>query len=146
MKLGDPLPPLDGATLWINGQATADSLAHRAVLVHIWSTSCPLCSEGVHAIARWRTACDAAALACVAICTLRPDDALDVASFEREARTKMHITYPCALDGTGLIAERFGNPYAPAYFVFDRSHALRHRQEGNASLASVDAILRNAAS
>jgi thiol-disulfide isomerase/thioredoxin len=144
VNLGDHLPALDAATFWICGEPRASDLAGRAVLVHFWTVSCPLCSEAVADIARWREQFDPAALACVAICALRPDETADRARFERDAREKMRVVYPCALDGARAITERFGNPYAPAYFIFDREHALRHRQEGNHALSRVDQILRNA--
>jgi hypothetical protein len=45
------------------------------------------------------------------------------------------------LDVAGVLAARFGNEWAPAYYVYDRSHRLRHYQMGNWNLDGIAAVI-----
>jgi thiol-disulfide isomerase/thioredoxin len=46
MRLGSPLPSLDGATEWFNTDGVSlDNLKNRPVLVHFWAVSCHICHE-----------------------------------------------------------------------------------------------------
>jgi len=140
MKLGDPLPSFDGATGWIGPEPTPPSeMSGTPVLVQFWSTRCPLCHEGARAIARWRERFPY--LAVVAVYQVRPDETLDAAVVDRDARTSMNIGYPCAIDGAGVLVGRFDSAFAPGYYVFDAEHRLRHRQMGNEGLDVVESLL-----
>lgn len=141
MKLGDHLPSLADATAWLNGPPKPGELSDAPVLLHFWSSDCPLCHEGAHAIARWRLRFAGSGLVTIAIYQLRPDQILDASAAEFEARELMHLDHPCALDGSGAIARRFDSTYPPGYYLFDRSHELRHRQMGNAELERLEAII-----
>jgi hypothetical protein len=141
MKLGERLPSFDGATAWFNGRPSTGDLTGYVVLVHFWSRGCPLCHEAVVDIDRWRTCFAAHGLVMLSVLQMRPDETIDIACAERDARTLMRIRYPCAVDGTGELASRFDSIYAPGYYVFDRANALRHRQMGNARLDCIDELL-----
>jgi hypothetical protein len=80
-------------------------------------------------------------LVAVAVYQPRPDQPLEIDAVRHHARERMHIDYPCAIDGAGGLERRFDNPFAPGYFVFDRDRRLRHRQMGNARLDAVEALL-----
>ena len=143
MKLGDPLPRLDGATHWLNGgdaavtQVVADFRA--PLLVHFWSTACPLCHEGVQSIASWRAPAHGR-LAVLAVYQIKDEETVDLARVTTEA-ARMGIEYPCAIDEAGTLAERFDSEFAPGYYLFDRDRVLRHRQMGSAGLDRVGALI-----
>jgi thiol-disulfide isomerase/thioredoxin len=139
VKLGDPLPSFDGASRWLDGPVDPSLLDSRPVLVHFWSTSCPLCHEGVRDIARWRERFPD--LVVVAVFQPRADEPYDPTSVERDARESMDIAYPCAIDAQDALARRFDSAYSPGYYVFDEEHRLRHRQMGNARLDVIEALL-----
>jgi hypothetical protein len=141
MKIGDALPDLSAVEIrWLDGLAPSD-LGGRAVLIHCWSSGCPLCHEGVTDIRRWRERYEKLGLAVVAIWQPRNGETADVDAVLRDARTSMRIDYPCAVDAADLLVARLGNTYAPGYFVFDRAHALRHRQMGNGGFDRIDQLL-----
>ena len=145
MDLGSPFPSLSGVD-WIVDPRESDmapSSRGGVLLVHFWSTGCPLCEEGARDIARWRARFGGSGdLRTIAVFQPRPDQPqpsrIDV---ERLARDAMAIDYPCILDRDCAVARRFENKYAPAYFVFDDSRRLRHRQMGNAGLEQIDSLL-----
>ncbi len=145
MKLGDRLLPFGDDVDWlVGGPAAIDDPSADGVplLVHLWSTGCPLCEEGAHVLAKWRDRFGAGGMRMVGAFVARPDGQ----SPERDAaaiygRERMHIDYPCVYDRDGTLAQRFGVPYAPAYLVFDGERRLRHRQMGNGDLDAVEALI-----
>lgn len=139
MKIGDALPSFDGAIEWLDGPVTPSQLVGRPVLVHFWSTSCPLCHDGVSDIARWRDRLPD--LVVIAAWQPRIDESFDAATVKRVARESMEIAYPCAIDSAGALARRFDSVYPPGYYLFDAAHRLRHRQMGNARLEVMEALL-----
>jgi len=141
MRLGDPFPSLDGATAWLGAAPKAGDFAGRALLVHFWSAACPLCHEGARDIARWRERFGRRGLATLGVYLPRPEESAELQRTERDARESMRIEYPCALDFEKRLAARFEIEFAPGYYLFDRSHRLRHRQVGNREIASIDAII-----
>ena len=140
MKLGDPLPSLDSVTSWLDDEPVIARMSGRPVLVHFWSAECPLCHEGAHSVMRWRLQCAGRGLVTIAVYQLRPSEELDAGAAQRDARNLMRIDYPCALDGSRAIAQRFESTYPPGYYLFDRDHRLRHRQMGNANLHLLGAL------
>ena len=125
---------------WV-GDPPAQAPDDRAVLVHFWSSGCPLCHEGMRVIHRWRERYAPRGLQTIAVYQARPDARPEIEDAEREARALMRIDYPCAFDGAGRLAAAFENPYAPGYFFFDRDGRLRHRQMGNTGLARLDPLI-----
>ena len=56
MKIGTPMPSLEGATEWLNGtqaHAEAEALGHPT-LIHFWSVSCGICKENLPRVAQLR--------------------------------------------------------------------------------------------
>jgi hypothetical protein len=133
MRIGSPLPAFDGATDWIGARPREDEIAGRPVLVHFWSTGCPLCHEGAELIERWRAAYEPRGLACVGIYQLRPEEMLDVERVRADAHS-LRFDSSCAIDGRRSLEKAFASEFAPGYYFFDRDHFLSHRQMGNASL------------
>jgi thiol-disulfide isomerase/thioredoxin len=141
MKLGDLLPPLDGASAWLNGKPDISRIAGHPTLVHFWSRGCPLCHDGIPELEKLRGRFSPLGLVTLAVFQLRPHEMFDAAAAERDARELMNLDYPCALDASGVLARRFESAYAPGYFLFDREHRLRHRQMGNALLERVEGLV-----
>ena len=132
LRLGTPLPSLDGAAAWINGGEPADEeLAGKPLLVHFWSISCYICHNVAAEVARWQAEYAPQGLAVIAVHQPRGPEELDVAKVTQDAQGPMGITWPCAIDNEHAIVGAFQNEFVPAYYVFDREHKLVHRQAGD---------------
>ena len=130
--MGSPLPPLAGATAWINGDAPkGEELADKPLLVHFWSVSCYICHNVAVEVARWQAQYGPRGLEVIAVHQPRGPEELDLAKVTQDAQGPMGIAWPCAIDNDHAIAGAFQNEFVPAYYVFDREHKLVHRQAGD---------------
>jgi|SRR5579863_7134901 len=146
MLLGDALPLFDPGVRWLDDRRPAVATG-VPVLVHFWSTGCPLCHEGAAHIAAWRSRFGSS-LTTVAIFQLRsgvagPDGVSTVTEdvMRPQARGVVAPGEACAIDVDRRLEKRFENPFAPGYFVFDERHRLRHRQMGNDGISDVESLL-----
>ena len=128
MRIGTPLPTLEGATEWLSGSAEdalKDTKGHP-VLIHFWSLSCAMCKDNLPRVAEWREKYASAGLRLIAIHMPRyPEDAnIDAV---REAVTQYEINDPSAIDNEHKLSDAFQNEkgYVPAYYLFDDSHKLK---------------------
>lgn len=137
-----PLPLLDGAAVWINGEPSADELRGRPVVVSFWSMSCHLCHESAQTFARWRDRFIKNGVAFVAVHQPRSEDELDVAAVTKDALEEMKLTQPVAIDNDHAIVDRFSNEFVPAFYVFDRVHQLRHFQAGGKGFERIEAAIQ----
>lgn len=141
--LGSLLPSFDGVPRWRVGGAPAEAdLAGKAVFVHFFSSGCPLCSEGMPVVNRVREAFASPGLVVIGVYQPRPDNSATEAEAEQVCDRIVHGAHRCAADASGVLAQRFGHTWAPAYYVFDRMHRLRHIQEGNWNLDALDEVIK----
>jgi thiol-disulfide isomerase/thioredoxin len=132
LRMRSPLPSLDGVATWINGEIpTAEALAGKPVLVHFWSISCYICHDVAEQVAAWRDRFGPEGLEVIAIHQPRGPEELDHAKVQADALGAMGLTQPCAIDDDHTLVDRFENQFVPAYYVFNRSHELRHFQAGD---------------
>jgi len=128
MRIGTPMPSLDGATEWINGSAeeALREAAGHPVLVHFWSLSCGMCKENLPRVAEWRAKYRDAGLRLIAIHMPRYPDDTDVNAV-REASTQYDIVDASAIDNEHKLRDAFQNEkgYVPAYYLFDEQHNLK---------------------
>ena len=128
MRIGTPLPSLEGATEWLAGsadEATQETNGHP-VLVHFWSLSCGMCKDNLPRVAEWREKYRDAGLRLVAIHMPRYPQDTNVDEV-RTAVEQYGITEPCAVDNEHQLRDAFQNErgYVPAYYLFDDSHKLK---------------------
>lgn len=135
-----PLPSFDGATQWINGEPTRDDLRDRPVVVQFWSISCYLCHDTAEQVNAWREKFGDE-VAFISVHQPRSEAELDAAAVEKDAREEMRITQPLAVDNDHAIVERFQNQFVPAFYVFDRSHQLRHFQAGDKGYERIESAI-----
>jgi len=128
MRIGTPMPSLEGATEWLSGSAdeALKDADGRPLLIHFWSVSCGMCKDNLPRVAEWREKYRDAGLRVIAIHMPRyPEDTnLDVA---RETADKYGITEPRAIDNDHKLRDAFQNEhgYVPAYYLFDEQHQLK---------------------
>lgn len=142
MRTGTPMPELDGATEWINGEAPRrDELIGNPTLVCFWAVSCHLCHENMPAVAAWREQYGPQGLNVIFIHMPRQPQDTDVEKV-RKAVAELGIGGAVGIDNQHALTDAFQNSYVPAYFLFDREGNLRSRTAGDAGLAMMEAALR----
>jgi thiol-disulfide isomerase/thioredoxin len=137
MRIGTEMPPLDGATAWVNGSgALAEEEAKgHPTLVHFWSVSCHICKENMPRVSEWRDRYKGKGLRVIAVHMPRYPADMDEAAV-REAVEKLNIVEPCAVDNGHKLRDAFKNDqgYVPAYYLFDRGGKLRSFAAGERGL------------
>ena len=141
LRMRSPLPSLEGVAAWINGEPRQTDLAGRPVLVHFWSVTCYLCHNVTDQINAWRDKYAKQGLVFVAVHQPRSADELEVDAVRKDALEEMQLTQPCAVDNEHTIVDRFENQFVPAYYLFDRSHQLRHFQAGEKGYERIEGAI-----
>ncbi len=115
---GGTMPPLAGQ-LADGGQTSLEAMLREAggkpLLLYVWSSSCPICRAEEGAITSVAQDWPVMTLA------MQSGDVEIVAKFMRERG----LTYPALVDARGEIAWALGVRATPAWFVVDRSGAIR---------------------
>jgi thioredoxin-like negative regulator of GroEL len=136
-----PLPSLEGATTWLNGEPEAGALKGTPVVVSFWSKSCYLCHDSAEQVAQWRNRFAKQGVKFVSVHQPRSEDELDVELVSKDAIEGMKLTQPVAIDNDHSIVDRFENQFVPAFYVFNRKHELRHFQAGGKSFERLEAAI-----
>ncbi len=137
IKIGTPLPSLDGATEWFGGteaHALAEAQGHP-VLVHFWAISCGICKENMPRVAAWRDERRDEGLRVIAVHTPHDEADTDIEDV-RAAISELNITEPCAIDNEHKLRDVFQNEqgYVPAYYLFDEEGKLKSFAAGERGL------------
>ena len=141
LRMRSPLPSLEGAARWLNGEPSAEELRGFPLMVHFWSISCYICHDVVDQVNGWRDRFGARGLVTISVHQPRGPAELDVASVAADALEAMKMTQPCAIDNDHAIVERFANQFVPAYYIFNRKHELRHFQAGDKGYDRIESAL-----
>jgi cytochrome c biogenesis protein CcdA/thiol-disulfide isomerase/thioredoxin len=130
LKVEGTLPPLAGATEWINSAPlTSDALRGKVVLVDFWTYSCINCLRTLPYVRAWAEKYKDAGL--VVIGVHAPEFAFEKKSSNVHRAVKdLHIDYPVAVDSDFAIWRAFGNQYWPAFYFVDAQGRIRHHQFG----------------
>lgn len=137
MKLREPMPELEGATAWLDGEVTKSELVgEKPTLIHFWSISCHLCKEAMPKVNEFRDEYSDK-LNVVAVHMPRSEDDLDLEKIKAVAE-EHGITQPIFVDSEHKLTEAFENQYVPAYYVFDKDGNLRHFQAGGSGMKMLE--------
>lgn len=137
MKLREPMPELDGATTWLNGEKTkADLVGEKPTLFHFWSVSCHLCKEAMPDVNDFRDRFKED-LNVIAVHMPRSEDDLDLEQIKAVA-AEHDITQSIYVDSQAKLTDKFDNQYVPAYYVFDKDGQLRHFQAGGGGMKMLE--------
>ena len=124
------LPPLDGATEWLNSPPlTADALRGHVVVVDFWTYSCINCLRALPYVKAWYEKYRNQGL--VAIGVHAPEFAFekDLRNVRREVKA-LGIEYPVAVDNDYALWRAFSNQYWPAHYFIDARGDIRHTHFG----------------
>ena len=136
MRVGAPMPSLEGATEWLNGSVLSENFKDSPTLVHFWAMSCQVCHDNMESIAKWRDQYADKGLKVVSIHMPREENDTVVEKVREEVKT-LGITEPCAIDNQHIIGERFENTIWPSYYLFDAEGNFRGRAGGYAGISMI---------
>ncbi|WP_301108156.1 TlpA disulfide reductase family protein [Sporosarcina sp.] len=137
MKLRTPMPELEGATAWLNGETSKSELVgEKPTLIHFWSISCHLCKEAMPDVNNFRDKYKDE-LNVVAVHMPRSEDDLDLDQIKKVA-AEHDITQNIFVDSELKLNDAFENQYVPAYYVFDKDGQLRHFQAGGSGMKMLE--------
>ena len=124
------LPPLDGATAWINSPAlTAGDLRGKVVLVDFWTYSCINCLRTLPHVRAWAQKYRAHGLVVLGVHTPEFDFERDPANVLRAVRD-LKIDYPVAVDSNFALWQAFGTRAWPTLYFVDAKGQVRGQQLG----------------
>ncbi|CAN5319663.1 thiol-disulfide oxidoreductase YkuV [soil metagenome] len=144
MRIGDPMPSLDGATTWFNGSED-DTLEHikgKPTLVHFWAVSCGICKEKMPQLQDLKAKYAALGLQTIAIHMPRYEADTDLDTVD-EAMQENHITEPTAVDSLHKLKDAFLNEqgWVPVYYLFDAEGKLKTRAAGEFGISVLQTAL-----
>ena len=136
------LPPLSGATTWLNSPPlSAEGLRGKVVLVDFWTYSCINCLRALPYVKGWYDKYKDHGL--VVIGVHAPEFAFEKdAGNVRRAVADLKITYPVALDDDYAIWQGFNNQYWPAHYFIDSQGRIRGHHFGEGGYDESEATIR----
>jgi cytochrome c biogenesis protein CcdA/thiol-disulfide isomerase/thioredoxin len=136
------LPPLKGATEWLNSPPlTQDGLKGKVVLVDFWTYSCINCLRAIPYVRAWAEKYQDQGLVVIGVHT--PEFAFEKdAANVRAAVADLQIKYPVAVDSDYAIWRAFGNQYWPAHYFIDAQGRIRHHHFGEGDYAESEAVIQ----
>ena len=142
LPTGTCLPPLDGATEWLDAPVAADALQGCPTLVQFWAVSCPVCKINMPNVLSFLETYQAEGLQILSVHRPRMESDMDV-ELVRVAASELALTGPCAIDNAHTIGDLFqtGGIW-PCYFLFDAGGKLRSHVAGNLGLKMAENSLK----
>ena len=136
------LPPLGGATGWLNSQPlTAAGLRGKVVLVDFWTYTCINWLRQLPYVRAWAEKYKDQGL--VVICVHAPEFAFErnVDNVRRAAKD-MRVDYPVAIDNDYAIWSAFNNRYWPALYFVDAQGHIRHHHFGEGEYEQSEMVIQ----
>ena len=142
LPIGTCLPPLNGATEWLDVAIDTSALQGRPTLVQFWAVSCPICKINMPSLLDFLETYQEDGLQLLSVHMPRMDSDMDVQKV-RTAADELALTGPCAIDNAHTIGDLFqtGGGW-PCYFLFDASGKLRSRAVGQLGLKMAENSLK----
>ena len=136
------IPPLTGATAWINtAPLTPADLRGKVVLVVFWTYTC-INWRRSHAFVRaWAQRYSPHGLVVLGVHTPEFPFEHNVGNVQRAVQD-IEITYPVAVDSDYAIWNAFNNNYWPAFYFVDAQGRIRYHQFGEGSYEQSEMIIQ----
>ncbi|WP_051683500.1 hypothetical protein [Blastococcus sp. URHD0036] len=139
---GGHMPPLDGATAWLNSPPlTTAELRGHVVAVDFWTLTCINWLRTAPYRRAWADAYRDAGLVVLGVHTPEFGFEHDVATVRR-AVAERRITHPVAVDSDYAIWTAFANMYWPALYLVDAAGSIRHTQFGEGGYEESEQVIR----
>ncbi len=141
-KTEGPLPPLDGATGWLNSQPlTRESLRGKVVVVDFWAYSCINCLRTMPYVNAWYRHYKDSGLVVLGVHS--PEFAFEKnLANVRAAVKKFDLQYPVVLDNELKIWKAFNNKFWPAHYFVDAKGQIRGHHFGEGKYARSERVIR----
>jgi methionine-S-sulfoxide reductase len=141
-KTEGPLPPLTGATGWLNSKPlTREDLRGKVVVVDFWAYSCINCLRAMPYVNAWYRHYKDSGLVVLGVHSPEFAFEKDIANV-RAAVTKFGIQYPVALDNDMTIWKAFNNKFWPAHYFVDAKGQIRGHHFGEGKYAKSEREIR----
>ena len=137
-----PMPPLDGATMWLNAPPLGrEQLKGKVVLVDFWTYSCINCVRTIPYVRAWHERYKDDGFVVLGVHTPEFAFERDPANVAKAVRD-FRITYPVAIDNKWTIWGAFQNRYWPAHYLIDANGRIRYRHFGEGRQEETEAAIR----
>jgi len=137
-----PLPPLTGATAWLNSAPlTPASLRGKVVVIDFWAYSCINCLRAMPYVNAWYRHYKDSGLVVLGIHSPEFAFEKDIDNV-RAAVKKFDIQYPVALDNDMTIWKAFSNKFWPAHYFVDAKGQIRGHHFGEGKYAKSEREIR----
>jgi thiol-disulfide isomerase/thioredoxin len=136
------MPPLDGATKWLNSEPlTREALRGKVVLIDFWTYSCINCIRALPYVKAWYEKYRDEGL--VVIGVHAPEFAFEknLRNVEREVR-ELGVAYPVAVDNDYALWRAFSNEYWPAHYFVDAQGNIRHTHFGEGEYDESERVIQ----
>jgi len=140
LPAGDRLPPLDGATDWLNVAAAPD-LHGRVVLVNFWTYSCINSLRQIPHVRAWADKYRDQGLTVIGVHAPEFDFERDIGNVHHAA-AQLGVDYPVAIDNRRRIWDALENQYWPALYFVDAAGRIRHVEVGEGDYAKAERIIQ----
>ncbi|MFC5374580.1 cytochrome c biogenesis protein DipZ [Brevundimonas faecalis] len=136
------MPPLSGATEWINSPPlTTEQLRGKVVLVDFWTYSCINCVRTIPYVRAWAEKYRDQGLVVIGVHT--PEFAFEKSPANvRDAVRRFGITYPVAMDNDFAIWRAFQNNYWPAHYFVDAKGNIRYHHFGEGDYEHSERVIQ----
>jgi thiol-disulfide isomerase/thioredoxin len=136
------LPPLDGASLWLNSvPLTPASLLGKVVLVDFSTYTCINWLRTLPYVRAWAEKYKDQGLVVINVQTPEFEFEKNIDNV-RWASKEMRVTYPTAVDNDYAIWNAFNNHYWPALYIVDAKGRIRHHQFGEGQYEQSEKIIK----
>ncbi len=136
------LPPLDGASIWLNSAPLdAAALKGKVVVVDFWTFLCSNCQAALPYVRKLDADFRAKGLVTIGVHTPELAPERDLANVKK-AVARLNVQYPVAVDPEFTIWNRFNNRYWPSIYIFDKTGKLRYHWDGEGDYAAQRALVQ----
>ncbi len=141
-KTEGPMPPLTGATGWLNSAPlTTEGLRGKVVLVDFWAYSCINCLRTMPYVNAWYRHYKDSGLVVLGVHS--PEFAFEKNTGNVLAAVKkFDIRHPVALDNELKIWKAFNNRFWPAHYFVDAQGQIRGHHFGEGKYARSERLIR----
>lgn len=144
MRIGDAMPPLDGATTWFNGspEDIQQHIKGKPTLVHFWAVSCGICKDKMPQLEELKKKYEPLGLQTIAVHMPRYEADTDLDTVNEAMHTN-NITEPTAIDSLHKLKDAFLNEqgWVPVYYLFDAEGKLKTRAAGEFGISVLQTAL-----
>ena len=136
------MPPLTGATQWLNSKPLSSDMLHgKVVLVDFWTYSCINCLRTLPYLKAWDEKYRDQGLLIIGVHA--PEFAFEKDPHNVEqAIHDLGITYPVALDNQYSIWNAYSNKYWPAHYLIDAHGKMRHQHFGEGAYQETEQMIQ----